>query len=413
VARLARAHGWVRVRGPTVLSRDSLLLVSTSYPQTGDGSEAAGAFVADFAQAASRLVPVQVVAPGASESVEQTLSGIRVYRFASPRRPLSLLSPKNVADWPAIGLTLASLRRQVLAADHDDRVAHTLALWVLPSGWAARSLARRSGVPYSVWALGSDIWTLGRIPGLRSMLRGVIRGASHCFADGLQLCEEAAALSGRAFEFLPSSRQLSFTRTRPLADKPPYRLLFLGRWHPNKGVDLLLEALRLLPDATWSRIAGVHIAGGGPMEDLVKERVANLQEAGRAVRLDGFLDNAAASEALADADFLLLPSRIESIPVVFSDAMKMGLPVVAMPVGDLPALLAEDGVGTLAGAVSAAAFASAISAALGAPPSGGAMRMQDMARRFDPDSCAASVLARLGMVMPTASSAVAPKGGRT
>lgn len=380
------------------MSRDTLLLVATSFPQAGDGSEAAGGFVADFARAASAHVPVRVVAPGASEGLEALPDGLQVHRFASPGRPLSLLSPSRPGDWPAILSTLRSLARQTLAADHDGRVAHTLALWALPSGWAARKLSRHAGVPYSVWALGSDVWTLGRIPGVRAVLGSVIADASHRFADGLGLGEEAAALSGREFQFLPSSRRLAARRTRPLAQAPAYRLLFLGRWHANKGIDLLLEALEGLSGQAWEKIAQVHIAGGGPMEGLVRERVAALQAAGRPLRLDGFLDNAAACRAMDGADYLMLPSRIESIPVVFSDAMKMRLPVVSMPVGDMPRLIGESGVGVVASQVSAAAFRDALSTALMTPPDGLAARMDAMAARFDLPDISMAALRALGMM---------------
>ncbi|ALN79349.1 glycosyl transferases group 1 family protein [Lysobacter antibioticus] len=54
---------------------------------------------------------------------------------------------------------------------------------------------------------------------------------------------------------------------------------------------------------------------------------------------------------------------MESIPVVFSDAMKFSIPVISMPVGDLPALIGC-GTGWLAKSVDASAFASAIGASL-------------------------------------------------
>jgi glycosyltransferase involved in cell wall biosynthesis len=161
---------------------------------------------------------------------------------------------------------------------------------------------------------------------------------------------------------------LGRNRIRPLASSPPYRFLFLGRWHPNKGIDLLLDALALLDDAAWSRIADVHVAGGGPMESMVRARVAELQGAARPIRLSGYLDRNAAGDALDQADWLLLPSRIESIPVVFSDAMQMGLPVISTPVGDLPVLMSRHAPGVLAPAVDARAFAGAIRVALELPP---------------------------------------------
>nr|WP_257644304.1 glycosyltransferase [Luteimonas salinisoli] len=145
---------------------------------------------------------------------------------------------------------------------------------------------------------------------------------------------------------------------------PPYRLLFLGRWHKNKGVDLLLDALKMLDESDWKRIEAVEICGGGPLESIVRSGVEELRAAGKPVVLRGFLDRVAAEEAFLRADWLLIPSRVESIPVVFSDAVKLGCPVIAMPVGDLPRLLDDPPCGVLSASASAEGFADAISQAV-------------------------------------------------
>lgn len=360
----------------------ALVLVTTSFPIKGDGSEAAGSFVSDLAEALARHVPVRVVAPGALSIREMWADNVEVFRYESPSRPLSTLKPWRPAE---VRDTLRVLRAGAKAtrdAAEAGPTVHILALWALPSGYWARSAARASGVPYSVWALGSDIWSLGRIPGVRTVLRSVIRGAACRYADGMQLGRDAARISGRSFEFLPSSRRLNGRRERPLTSLPPYRLLFLGRWHINKGIDLLLEALMLLDGGSWSRISEVHIAGGGPMEGLVREKVGALLAEGRPLRLSGFLDREQATAALSEADYLLIPSRIESIPVVFSDAMKMELPVVSMPVGDLPALITQWGVGVLASRVDAAAFANALRTAVGQSPAHFSAGMEECARQL-------------------------------
>lgn len=364
------------------MKRDTLLMITTSYPQAGDGSEAAGAFVADFAVGMAAHIPVRVVAPGLRAGREER-DGVEIYRFASPGRPLSLLTPSRPADWPVIVSTLWSMRAQAVAASRDGKVGHTLAFWALPCGWVARGLQRRAGIDYSVWALGSDIWSLGKVPIARSILRRVIRDARQRFADGLELGREAERIGGKTFEFLPSARRLVLPRSRAVAERPPYRLVFLGRWHPNKGVDLLMGALSRLSDADWERIEEVHVAGGGPLEELVKTSVAHLQEQGRPLRLSSYLGNREACEALASADYLLLPSRIESIPVIFSDALKMRLPIVAMPVGDLPTLFGEFRVGELAGAVDVAQFAAALSMALRGSPRDYAQGIASLVPRFE------------------------------
>jgi len=315
------------------------------------------------------------------------------WRFSAGDRPLSLLSPSRPWQWPMIVRTLASLRRQVIDADADGCVGHVLGLWALPSGWAARGLARHADIPYSVWALGSDIWSLGRYPMVRGLLGSVCREASLAFADGLQLAADAETLCGRRFEFMPSCRRLEGVRAVPVAAQAPYRYLFLGRWHPNKGVDLLVDALERLSPSDWERIREVHIAGGGPLAPLVEAAVARLQMSGRPVRLDGYLDRQQASAALAEADRLLLPSRIESIPVVFSDALAYGLPIVAMPVGDLPLLLAEGG-GWLSASVDVNGYLAAVQASLGPSP---APLPAALAARFDLDRVAEGLWPALGL----------------
>lgn len=346
----------------------ALLIITTSYPISADGSEAAGSFVADMVRGVAGHIPVRVVAPGLREQVEEC-SGTLVWRFAAGATPLSLLRLSNPAHWPHIVATLLSLKRQTLAAAGDGHVAHSLALWALPSGWAAQALTRSSAVPYSIWALGSDFWSLGRIPIVNRVLRSVCHDAANRFADGLELASYAETLSGAPFDLLPSCRCMPAGRSSPVADVPPYRLLFLGRWHQNKGIDLLLDALSMLSERDWELIREVHIAGGGPMEALVRERTEGLRSQGRPVRLSGYLDRQEAARALDNADRLLLPSRIESIPVIFSDALALELPIVAMPVGDLPRLL-QNGGGWLASAVSATAFSSVLRKCLtgGRPP---------------------------------------------
>lgn len=365
------------------MSRDTLLLLSTSYPEASDGSEAAGAFVADVAEVLSTMLPVRIVGPGRCES-GPTKEFPSTWRFAGAGKPLSLLSASRPADWPVIFSVLGSMRRQAHAACADGRVAHSLAFWVLPSGWMARDLQKSHGIPYSIWALGSDIWTLGRVPGVTMLLRRVIEDAAFRFADGLQLASDAQQIGSLPFEFLPSARAALVSDPPPPIGQPPWRLLFLGRWHPNKGIDLLLDALSLLPDEAWGRVAQVTIAGGGPLEGLVHEGVRRLRADGRSVVLRGFLSANAASEEIVAADWVLIPSRIESIPVVLSDALKAGRPVVVTDVGDMGQLVARSpACGVVAASVTPQAIADAIAKAMLVGPTGFSEGVRALAGTFN------------------------------
>jgi len=218
---------------------------------------------------------------------------------------------------------------------------------------------------------------------VRNVLRYTLKNATHCFADGLQLAKDVRVISGRKCQFLPSSRHLPVSGEKDLATQPPYNLAFLGRWHPNKGVDLLIEALQLLHDEDWLRIREVRIFGGGPLEDVVTEGVRLLRIKKRPVIIGGYLNRQEAADLLVWADYLLLPSRMESIPVIFSDALQANCPIIAMPVGDLPRLMTSKPVGVLANRLSATSFSTAVHMALETSPFDFTVDLNNMLSNFN------------------------------
>jgi len=368
-------------------------LITTSYPDNLRGAEAAGSFVEDFALELSNTVAVTVLAASIDDSVVRT-GNLTVRRFAVPRLPLSQLKPQKPSDWPAVLKTLRAGRVALRRLMDDDRPDHILALWALPSGWWAESVGR--GVPFSTWALGSDIWSLGRIPLLRQMLKRVLGNADHRFADGIGLCADVERLCGKSCTFLPSTRRLPATNDSTVADRPPYKLAYLGRWHPNKGTDLLMQALEALDDDDWSKIDEVRIFGGGPLAEQVRAAADPLAEAGRPVTVGAYLDKREAAKLIAWADYVLLPSRIESIPVIFSDAMQLGTPLVATPVGDLPRLHERYEFGVLAGTASDGSFADAIRQAIRQDASAFGGGIERARLDFDLEIIAAQFLTGIG-----------------
>lgn len=110
-------------------------------------------------------------------------------------------------------------------------------------------------------------------------------------------------------------------------------VLFVGRLHRQKGLDLLLGAApRLLgrhPDAA------IAIVGSGPLEPQVRRTVGNLP-AGRAVLLPWQPDVAS---LYASAALVIAPSRYEGMPNVVLESMAAGRPVIAAEVEGVAELL--------------------------------------------------------------------------
>ena len=198
-------------------------------------------------------------------------------------------------------------------------------------------------------------------------MRQVLRDARFRFADGVQLARDVEQLAGASCTFVPSVRQLPSSPANlgdPGLTPDGTHFLFIGRYEFNKGADILVEAMRLLIDS--GQIAHLHLFGDGSMKPQLQNRVRGYE---RYIHLGGYADPNTVVAYMLTCDWLVIPSRIESIPLIFVDALQMHLPVIAADVGDLGELVRRFGVGKVVPPYNPIAMAEAMQAALIQPRS--------------------------------------------
>jgi glycosyltransferase involved in cell wall biosynthesis len=123
----------------------------------------------------------------------------------------------------------------------------------------------------------------------------------------------------------------TWTRTQ----SPVLRLLYAGRIHASKGVDLLLEAVEQL-----SRTAQVHLtlAGGGPQEAELRQRHGHASWC----TFTGFIPQQSLADLMVNSDLLCIPSIwAENSPGVVVQALGLGLPVMGSNRGGIPELVTD------------------------------------------------------------------------
>lgn len=151
--------------------------------------------------------------------------------------------------------------------------------------------------------------------------------------------------------FVPAMRAPPLARASLDTPERVPLALALGRLHPNKGFDVVLDAV--------AKTRGLHLwlAGDGPLLGELRERAARLGIADR-VRFLGWRDDIA--PLLAAADMLVSSSRYEPLGNVVIEAWSAGVPVVATA-STGPATLIRDGeTGLLAPVEEPAALAEAM-----------------------------------------------------
>ncbi len=125
----------------------------------------------------------------------------------------------------------------------------------------------------------------------------------------------------------------------------------------EKGVLTMLEALRLL--AERGEAVRCLLVGGGPLIPLLPSLI---QEAGLDENVELRWNQPAAKvwEVLAQTEVLVLPSEDEGMPLAIMEALAMGVPVIATPVGAILELVRDGVNGLLVPVGDAAALAGAI-----------------------------------------------------
>jgi len=129
----------------------------------------------------------------------------------------------------------------------------------------------------------------------------------------------------------------SAPRARPAGPRP--RVGFVGTIAPHKGVHVLVEAFRALPDPK----ATLDVHG---TETVYPSYAAGLRRAAEAdgrIRFHGPFAEGAQDRVLRGVDVLVLPSVWwENSPLTVQEALGGGVPVIASATGGVPELIAPD-----------------------------------------------------------------------
>ena len=262
----------------------------------------------------------------------------------------------------------------VLAAEMPGNVSHLHAHFIHTPASVTRYAALMLGLPFSISAHAKDIWTS---PGwdLAVKLKGA-QWAVTCTQSGcdhLNTLAQAARPVHLVYHGLDLGRFGPLTAPRPIRDgrdpAAPAQLLTVGRAVEKKGLDLVVEALALLPPGLHWR--WTHV-GGGELLASLKPRAAALGLAGRIDWL-GAQDQEKVLALYRASDIFVLPCRIagdgdrDGLPNVLVEAQSQGLACLSTPVSAIPELIHNGETGLLVESGDVPALARALCALITDP----------------------------------------------
>jgi glycosyltransferase involved in cell wall biosynthesis len=148
---------------------------------------------------------------------------------------------------------------------------------------------------------------------------------------------------GSRVSVIPNAVRWPLEASEPVLQPPPkdgrYRLLAVGRLHPHKGFDLLIQAFQAIagyfPD--WDLV----ILGEGDSRAVLEGQV-EAAGLGARISLPGRVGNV--GQWYMQSDVYVLSSRVEGLSNTLLEAMASGLPPVAFDCETGPREIVRDGI---------------------------------------------------------------------
>jgi glycosyltransferase involved in cell wall biosynthesis len=275
---------------------------------------------------------VELAAPTALSDRQETevfLRGLVAHLFPQPR-----LLPRTIA--PALGKFLA---RELPQFD----LIHIHGLWRYPQ-WAAARCAQRLGIPYIVSPHGMcEPFELARKAWKKKLYFDLVErqtlqnaAAIHAITAAEQnhcaqlQCQNPISVIPHGVEILPFLSPSAIDRHLPpsVAAIPLQApvLLFMGRLHPKKGLDLLIPAfaqvLQRHPDAY------LVLAGPDTGHQEIWVKLAQAFGIKERVLFPGMVTGNSKQALLQRSDVFTLPSYSEGFSVAILEALAAAKPVV-------------------------------------------------------------------------------------
>jgi teichuronic acid biosynthesis glycosyltransferase TuaC len=330
-----------------------ILFISNLYPNPVH--PAMGMYNYQQIKALSDLAEVTIASPLPWTGLVQKPRCLRSLRekIEPVLHPVYFYTPRAFRRWYGhfFHLSIKPAIERLFAKQSFDLIYSS---WLYPDAWGAARLAREYKVPLFVKVHGTDVNNLKPGTAITRRCLEVVDQAEKVFCVSAALKAKLTELGfpEQKLEVLYNGvdRAIFYRRSRDEVrhelglDPAESVVLYVGNVKPEKGIDELVDAFKIVTSRSGFR-ARLIIVGAGPYLPTVHARVRSLHLCEKVEFLGSqTLDKVALW--MNAADLLCLPSYMEGTPNVILEALACQTPVVATNVGGIPEL--DDGRGNLA-----------------------------------------------------------------
>lgn len=220
-----------------------------------------------------------------------------------------------------------------------------------PACWAAPLLKWWLNCKLVIWG-ESNYFDKKRFAWAETLKRGFFKAADQCHVYGRSAAQYFRSFGIKANRVVitqPTVLERVFRQRRKSSlevGTRPRRLIYAGRFSPEKNVLALVRAFRRHIERNPGSPLSLTLVGFGDQERELRALCAN-QEWGRRISVVGRVQQEELAGILAEHDVLVLPSVREAYGLVVLEAMFIGLPAIVSERCGCAADLVTDSTGWL------------------------------------------------------------------
>ena len=260
-------------------------------------------------------------------------------------------SETNVHVYPAYGRTKAGqllrVYRTALRLMAEKGMYSIISQDPFMFGFVAWLVARHKSIPFVVGIYGTDIFN--KYMRTESISRRIYTRIAHFIlprataiqTDGPETIEPLRAKYGDKVFFKPMfpANLATLRSIHRTVSTPPFKILFMGRFVPQKNIPLLLGVIESVFVKTGKNITFTIIGKGPEHEQFLKK--LEQREYVSVCEIKGIVPRNEVPTLFTTHHALLMTSRYEGFPRVFMEAAVAGMPIITAEVGGIQGLVMD------------------------------------------------------------------------
>lgn len=340
-----------------------VLVLTTTFPRWKD--DTTPSFVYELSkQLKDEGMDIFVLAPHyEGAKFEEEMNGLKIYRFPYfyPTKYQRLcyeggILPNLKRSWVArIQVPLLFLSELIYAARivRNEKIDAIHVHWIVPNGLVAAIINRLWHIHFVSTAHAADVLALDKLPLKTKISSFILQNSYAVTTDGSYIKERLLCMLPIYLRSVVEKKIL----VQPMGvdikmfeglirDKirkkykihNEFIILFVGRFAEKKGLEYLLEAMKII--TSYPTDTNLLLVGTGPLEDKLTKKVKELNLTSN-VHFMGWANKEKLAEFYVLSDIVVVPSIVtdsgdtEGMPTVIVEAMATGKPVVASDVSGI------------------------------------------------------------------------------